>query len=94
MTSEIQRAGVTPYVLRLAAYYAALGCGTYSPKGYAGFNSVVVRELMPWKADAEDPMNSTTILVVEFFLGQRRVKWVEFALKPAGFGGDPIVRAV
>ena len=92
MATEAQHLGITPYVLRLAAYYACLGVGTYQPKGY-GFDRVEVLERMPWKPDA-DPMKSTLILAVEFYAGKHRQRFVEFALTPAGFGGDPIVKVV
>ena len=77
-------------MFRLAAYYAALGIGEFYPEGYGNFNKVVVRELMPWNADA-----LTTILIVEFFQGSKRERYVEFSLTVAGFGGAaPVVRLV
>jgi hypothetical protein len=85
--------GITPYVLRLAAYYAAMGVGLYAPRGYAWFDEVAVRELMPWTT-GETPTQSTQILVVEFMHDKRRVRYVEFALTPAGWGGEPIVKLV
>jgi hypothetical protein len=94
MANEAQRLGITPYWLRLAAYYACLGVGTYTPKGYSQFDRVEVLERMPWQADVEDPMKSTLILAVEFYNGKRRLRFVEFALLPAGFGGDPIVKLI
>lgn len=93
MATEAQKIGISPYVMRLAAYYACLGVGTYQPKGYQ-FDRVEVLERMPWQANSADPMKSTLILAVEFYAGKHRQRFVEFALTPAGFGGDPIVRAV
>ena len=84
--NEAQLAGITPYVLRLAVYYAALGTGEYKPKGYSSFDRVVVRELLPWH-----PQVQTLILVVEFFRGETRERFVEFSLTVAGFGGKPVV---
>lgn len=91
--SEAHRAGVTPYVLRLAAYYAALGVGSYTPQGYAQFDRVEVRLAVPW-TPVPDLTASQQVLTVEFWLGQRRVRWVDFSMVPSGFGGDPIVRPV
>lgn len=91
--NEVRLAGITPYVLRLAAYYASMGIGTYRPKGYAGFDRVEVRVLLPWKA-GETLTENALILAVEFYQADERVRYVEFALTPAGFGGKPIVRLV
>lgn len=89
--NEAQLVGVTPYFLRLAAYYCAMGIGAYDPKGYTQFDHVTVRELMPWKPGAT-PTESTTVLIVEFYYLTERIRYVEFALRPAGFGGQPIVK--
>ena len=88
---EAQLAGITPYVLRLAAYYAALGVGEYHPRGYAQFDCVTVRELFPWRP-GPTPTESALVLIVEFFHQNHRLRYVEFALTPAGFGGDPVMQ--
>lgn len=93
MATEAQRLGISPYVLRLASYYACLGVGTYQPKGYQ-FDRVEVLERMPWQANAADPLQSTLILAVEFYTGKHRLRFVEFALTVAGFGGDPVVKVI
>lgn len=93
-TSEAHRAGITPYVIRLAAYYAAQGVGEYYPKGYPWFDLVKVSLLMPWTESIENPMASTQVLTVEFFQGSERKRYVEFAMVPAGFGGEPIMKQV
>lgn len=93
MATEAHRAGITPYLLRLAAYYCCLGVGEYQPKGYANFNRVVVRELLPW-SPAESPTQSRVVLIVEFFQNERRIRYVEFAITPDGFGGEPIASVV
>lgn len=93
MATEAQRLGITPYVLRLAAYYACLGVGTYQPPGHPWFDRVEVLERMPWQANP-DPLKSALILAVEFYAGKHRQRFVEFALTPAGFGGDPIVKVI
>ena len=37
-------------------------------------------------------MASTLILCVEFYAGKHRQRFVDFSLRPEGFGGDPIVK--
>lgn len=91
--NEARLAGITPYTLRVASYYASMGVGTYRPKGYASFDRVEVSVLMPWQA-RETITDSALILSVEFYQADERVRYVEFALTPAGFGGKPIVRLV
>lgn len=93
MTNEAQLAGITPYVLRLASHYAALGIGTYKPKGYAQFDRVEVRVKMPWQP-GETLNQSCLILVVEFYAGEEMQRYVEFSLRPEGFSGKPVVRTV
>lgn len=93
MASEAHLVGISPYILRLASYYATLGVGTYQPNGYP-FDRVEVLERMPWQPNAEDAMKSTLIISVEFYSGKHRQRFVEFALTPAGFGGEPIVKLV
>lgn len=93
MNKEAQLAGITPYVLRLASYYACLGVGTYKPKGYSQFDHIEVRVKMPWKP-AEAFTESCLILVVEFYYVGEMLRYVEFALTPAGFSGVPLVTLV
>jgi hypothetical protein len=93
MSKEQQLAGITPYVLRLSAYYAALGVGTYRPKGYAQFDRVEVRVKQPWQP-GQLFTESCLILVVEFFSYDALQRYVEFALTPAGFSGKPVVQLV
>ena len=92
MSKEAQLAGISPLTLRTAAYYAALGVGTYTPKGYP-FDRVEVRVKMPWQP-GELLTESCLILAVEFFSSEEMIRYVEFALTPAGFGGKPVVRSV
>jgi len=93
MSNEQQLAGITPYILRLASYYACLGVGTYSPVGYAAFDKVVVSVKLPWVAK-EAFSESCLILEVVFFNHDVQLRYVEFALTPAGFAGLPIVKVV
>ena len=91
MSNEQQLAGISPYVLRLASHYAALGVGSYLPKGYAQFDRVEVFVKMPWQPGAFFT-ESCLILEVAFFLDSAKMRYVEFALTPAGFSGVPVVK--
>jgi hypothetical protein len=93
MTKEAQLAGITPYVLRLASYYACLGVGTYTPKGYAQFDRIEVIVKQPWQP-SEQFTKSCLVLAVEFYHEDQQLRYVEFALTPAGFSGQPILREV
>lgn len=93
MTTEAHLAGISPYVLRLAAHYAALGVGTYRPKGYAQFDRIEVSVKMGWQPSPVFT-ESCLILEVAFFSSNEQLRYVEFALTPAGFSGKPVVRAV
>ena len=94
MTDPLHRAGVTAIILRQAAYYAALGVGSYRPKGYALFDRVEVVEGIPWETNTKNLMDSTMLIRVEFFLGTHRFRWIEFNMIPTGFGGDPIMKQI
>jgi hypothetical protein len=93
MTNEAHLAGISPYVLRLAAHYAALGVGTYLPNGYAQFDRVEVSVKLPWQPGASFT-ESCLILEVAFFSLDVCLRYVEFALTPAGFGGRPVISVV
>ena len=94
MSNILHRAGITPVILRQAAYYACLGVGSYRPKGYALFDRVEVVEGIPWETNPTNLMASTMVLRVEFFQGTHRFRWLEFNIVPSGFGGDPIMKQV
>ena len=93
MNKEQHRQGITPYVLRLAAHYAALGVGTYKPKGYAQFDRVEVVLKQPWQP-SDVFTESCLILEVAFYSGETQQRYVEFAVTPAGFSGRPVVRGL
>lgn len=93
MATEIALQGVTPWVLRTAAFYAACGCGEYYPKGYQ-FDRVVVSIKMPWAANTENPLQSILVLEVAFYAGPNRQRAIEFMLQPCGFSGPHIVKLV
>jgi hypothetical protein len=86
---EAHRAGITPYLLRLAAHYAAKGIGEHKPLDTV-YDKVIVRELMPWQP-GEHFTESCLILSVDFYAHGEKLRFVEFSLRPEGFGGKPII---
>jgi hypothetical protein len=93
MASELQKTGITPVVLRISAFYAAMGVGTYAPKGYSWFDRVEVKLEHPWVA-ADDPLESTQVIRVSFYTGSERQRYVEFMYRFAGFGGKHLLRLI
>jgi hypothetical protein len=70
-----------------------LGIGTYYPKGYSQFDRVEVGVKQPWQP-GKLFTESCLILEVAFFSSNEMLRYVEFALTPAGFGGRPIVKEI
>jgi len=93
MPTEADRVGISAYHLRLAAYYAAQGIGTYHPKGYSWFDRVEVYIESHWTADKE-PEKSMQVLRVEFYDAHVRLRYIEFGMVLAGFGGVPVLKLV
>jgi hypothetical protein len=87
---EAHRAGITPYLLRLAAHYATKGIGEHKPEGDAVYDKIVIRELMPWQP-GDHFTESCLILSVDFYANGKKLRFVEFSLRPEGFGGEPII---
>jgi hypothetical protein len=90
-SSENHRIGITPILLRRAAYYVTLGEGTYFPD-HPHFDKVVVERLYDFKQNPLDPIEWSLGLTVAFFYKGRRVRWVEFGCRTIGAGGDDIMR--
>ena len=61
--------------------------------GYAQFDRIEVRVKQPWQPGALFT-ESCLILAVEFFSNDEMLRYVEFALTPAGFSGKPIIKEV
>lgn len=93
MTSlEEIRIGATPILKRLAYTYLTKGFGRHTATE-CGYDEVVVRELYPWKAYAENSPHAAGIRV-EFHRGGKRVRWIEFGVRDIGAGGIPAVYTV
>lgn len=86
------RLGITPVLKRLAWFYAKKGVGSHAIE-HPVYDEVVVRELYDWHAPEGRPdLPPQGGLVVEFVRVGQRVRWVEFATRYAGGGGDDILR--
>jgi len=85
--------GLTPVIKRIAHYYLCLGFGEYKPQ-HPHYDRIVVRFLYDFAENPLVPGEHAGGTVVEFFLGDVRVKWVEFRCQVVGGGGKPIVQAV
>jgi hypothetical protein len=96
VTSRVDhKLGLTPMLKRLAFYYLQRGVGEYTGEPLpAIYTKIVVRSLYDWKTPSDPELPSQGGVVVEFFRGERRVRWVEFGCRVIGGGGDPIVREV
>lgn len=95
MSREAQLAGVTAYVLKLSSYYAHLGVGVYTPKGYSQFDKVTVSVEQPFEVAKNGLLShSCSILRVSFFANNQLQRYVDFAVAVAGFSGKPVVKEV
>jgi len=92
MSKVEHKLGLTPTLKRMAFYYLKKGLGEHRCE-HETYDKVVVRELYSWNAPAPD-MAPQGGLVVEFHRNGKRVRWVEFAVRDVGGGGDSIVREV
>ncbi len=81
--------GISPMLKSIAFQYLQKGIGSHAvaPPLDVFYDEVIVAELYPWKGDQGG-------MVVEFYLHERRVRWVEFGARVIGGGGDPVLRKV
>jgi hypothetical protein len=84
--------GITPILIRRAAYYLQLGVGEYTPD-HPHFDRVVVSKLYDIQ-QPDDSVEWALGLIVSFFKNGRRIRWVDFSCRIAGAGGDQILREV
>jgi len=82
--------GLTPILKRLAYSYLCKGFGRHAIK-HAVYDEVEVETLYPWQANPEDPNDHGAGIKVTFYREKKRVRWVEFAVRFAGGGGNPAV---
>jgi hypothetical protein len=90
---EDHRIGITPIVLRRAAYYLALGLGEYAPE-HPHYDKVRVDKLYDLMQNPLTESEWGLGIRVSFYQDQRCVRWVEFSCRTTGVGGDPVLESV
>lgn len=90
MSKVEHKLGLTPVLKRLAFYFLKRGLGTHECD-HAPYDKVIVRELYGWTSPGADQPAQGGI-AVEFHQNGKRIRWVEFAVRDVGGGGEPIVR--
>lgn len=92
--SEMHASGITPYMLKLANYYAMLGVGEYTPAG-SPYAKIIVRVKNPWQQNDENLALSMSILSVQFvYASSGIVREIEFCVMLGGWSGPPLLRKV
>lgn len=93
MQSEDHRIGITPILLRRAAYYLSLGVGEYFPE-HPHYDKITVDEQYPLTQNPSDHFVWAVGFRVSFYKDNRRVRWIDFCSTTTGAGGDPILKKV
>lgn len=85
----LQKLGLTPIYVRLAAKYLEKGVGTY-PCDSFGYDEVRVSVERGWNNYARkgDPPAYFMEFRVEFYADEKRKKWVEFKASMVGGGSS------
>ena len=91
--SEDRLIGITPILIRRAAYYITLGEGIYYPD-HPHFNKVIVEKLYDIMQNPLDSTEWALGLKVGFYQDNHLVRWIEFSCRLTGAGGDPVLRKV
>lgn len=85
--------GITPILIRRAAYYALLGIGEYITT-HPHFDKVVVSQLYEVTPNPANNGEWSFGIKIQFFYQGRCVRWVEFSSRLTGAGGDSILKKV
>lgn len=85
--------GLTPMLKRTAFHYLLKGIGEY-PSNLPSYDKVVVRSLYDWQTPQDEELPSQGGVVVEFWRGGKRIRWVDFGCRVVGGGGEPVLREV
>jgi len=86
--------GVTPILLRRAAYYLTLGVGEHEIKGESLYDTAKVEVSYPLTQNPESELEWSQGIKVSFYKSGRCIRWVEFGCRTVGAGGDPIIKEV
>jgi len=90
---EDHLAGITPIVIRRAAYYLSLGEGEYTPS-HPHYDKVVVSKTYDITQNPLDHLEWSMGMIVSFYKDDRRIRWIEFGCRLTGAGGDSILQEV
>jgi hypothetical protein len=93
MPKEDHKIGITPILLRRAAYYLSLGVGEYTPD-HPHFDKVRVETLYDLVQNPENEFEWSHGMKVSFIQDDRCIRWVDFGCRVVGAGGDPIIKEV
>jgi hypothetical protein len=92
--SAERRLGLTFVFKHIAQYYLSLGYGVYHPANHPHYDCIVVRELYPFMENPLIEGECAAGVIVEFFQGSQRVKYVEFRCQVVGGGGESVAQSV
>lgn len=93
MFKDDHRIGITPIVLRRAAYYLTLGVGEYFPE-HPHHDKVVVENIYDFQPNPTNENEWGMGFRVSFYQESVCKNWVEFGCHTIGVGGIPILREV
>lgn len=90
MTNIESRIGLTPVLKRLAFSFLCKGFGRH-PIDHILYDEVEVSELYPWQTNPERTDEYGAGVQVTFFKSGEKVRWIEFAVRFSGGGGNPAI---
>ena len=93
MSTSDHSIGITPILIKRAAYYLSLGVGEYYPE-HPHFDKVIVSTLYDIRPNPDNNSEWSTGMRVGFYQHERRIRWIEFGCRITGAGGDPIMKKV
>lgn len=85
--------GVTPIVIKRAAYYLQLGIGEYFPE-HPHYDKITVEKLYDIAQNPLIPSEWSLGVVVSFYKNNRRIRWIDFGCRITGAGGDSLMKEV
>ena len=85
--------GITPIVIKRAAYYLSLGIGEYFPT-HPHYDKVTVEKIYDIMNNPLNPAEWSMGIVVSFYNEKRRVRWIDFGCRITGVGGDALLKKV
>lgn len=93
LDKENHRMGITPILLRRAAFYLSLGIGEYTPS-HPIYDKIRVLELYPMQPEPKNPENWSIGFRIDFCQNNRVLQFVEFSAKVTGAGGVSFLKEI